>query len=426
MRATVMFTNTFEPMIGGLERAVASLHADLNAAGHLCRIVTPSFKGADRSSGGVLRVPALTGIGSKDFSIPLPTVNRLELWMEALDPHVVHAHQPFLLGDTAWRISRLRRIPLVFTHHTLYERYAHYLPLDEDRARRLLIELTTRYANRCQLVIAPTESVRQILLDRGITVPIEVSPSGIDLRVYGGGCRARGRRALGLSEEAEVIGHVGRLSQEKNLEFLIDATIRVMKSRPQARMLLVGDGDRLAAAKARFGGESLGDRLITPGLVAGDDIADMYAAMDVFVFASHTETQGLVLAEAMAAGIPIVALDAAGTRDCVADEVVGHLLDRSVDEVAFAQAVETLLEDRPRRMSFSERAREQANKFSRPECARRHAAIYERAIYEYAAHETHATDRWEQLAERLDVEWAPFWEKLSTAFWALSGRSPLD
>lgn len=256
MKATVMFTNTFEPMIGGLERAVASLHADLNAVGHLCRVVTPIFKGADRSSGGVLRVPALTGIGSKDFSIPLPTINRLEYWMEAIEPDVVHAHQPFLLGDTAWRIARLRHIPLVFTHHTLYERYAHYLPLDEERARRLLIELATRYANRCQLVIAPTESVRRILLDRGITVPIEVSPTGIDLGLYASGSRARGRAALGLPSDAEVIGHVGRLSQEKNLDFLIDAAIRVM-NRASWIFQNVRDKRRIGSAGRNARGDKL-------------------------------------------------------------------------------------------------------------------------------------------------------------------------
>lgn len=423
MRNIVMFTNTFEPMIGGLERSVASLHEDLNAAGHSCRVITPSFKGADRSSGGVLRMPALTGIGRKDFSIPLPTISRLEHWMEALEPRIVHAHQPFLLGDTAWRIARLRRIPLVFTHHTLYERYAHFLPLDEDRARRLLIELTTRYANRCGLVIAPTASVRRLLIDRGITVPIEVAHSGIDLRMYAGASRERGRAALGLPQEAEVIGHLGRVSQEKNLDYLIDVVIRVLKARPASRFLLVGDGDRLAAAIARFHEQSLSDRLVTPGVLAGSEIVDAYAAMDVFVFASQTDTQGLVLAEAMAAGVPIVALDAPGARDCVIDQEVGLLLDRNADAATFAAAVDALLRDRARLMGIAERARQTARKFDRLECMRRHLEVYARAMREYSPEEGSTGDRWDQLAERFDIDFAPFWEKLSTAFWALSGPS---
>lgn len=422
MKRIVMFTNTFEPMVGGLERSVANAHEDLLSAGHFCRVVTPSFKGAEHSANGILRVPALMGIGRKEFSVPMRTSVRMEHWMEAIAPQVLHSHQPFLLGDTAWRIARLRRIPLVFTHHTLYERYAHYLLVDVERARRLVIDLTSRYANRCQLVIAPTPSVRDILIDRGVLVPIEVAPSGIDWELYAGGCAARGREMFGLRATDQVAGHLGRLSQEKNIGFLIESMLRLMHTRPNLKLLLVGDGDRLQWTRERFEQERLSDRLIAPGTLAGADVANAYAAMDVFVFASNTDTQGLVLAEAMAAGVPVVALDAPGARDCVIDQVTGQLLPAAIDEAGFALAVGTLLDDPQRSRELSTAARDHSRRYARPLCLQRLLELYERALQGYRPDDVLPIDKWDHVAERFDVEWTPFWEKVTTAVRALASR----
>lgn len=422
MTRVAMFTNTFAPMIGGVERAIANVHEDINKAGHLCRVITPVFKGAEHSTGGVLRMPALTGIGEKEFSLPLPATSRLEHWMEAIDPTLIHSHQPFLLGDTAWRVARLRRVPLIFTHHTLYERYAHYLRMDPERASRLVMEMTTRYANRCDLVIAPTESIRRMLLERAVQVPVEVAPSGIDWPLYASGSRMRGRRSLGISEVDEVIGHVGRLSQEKNLEFLLRAVMHSLHLRPPAKFLLIGDGDRLEWARAMFAKESLAHRLIAPGIITGDALADVYAAMDVFAFASLTDTQGLVLAEAMAAAVPIIALDAPGARDCVLDTVTGHIVAATASEADFAACSVQLLSDTTKLRHMAARAQQHSRQFSRRNCLRRLLQVYERAAAEYRSDTMMPDARWEQLAERFDVEWIPFWEKVTTAFRMFSSR----
>lgn len=416
MTRVAMFTNTYAPMVGGIERAVANVHQDLNASGHLCRVITPVFKNAEHSADGVLRMPALTGIGEKEFSIPLPATGRLQHWMEAIEPDIVHAHQPFLLGDTAWRVARLRHIPLVFTHHTFYERYAHYLRMDPDRAFRLVTDMTTRYANRSDLVIAPTESVRSALLERGVNSPIEVAPSGIDWALFAGGSRTAGRQLLGLSAEEEVIGHVGRLAQEKNMSYLIEAVLHALERRPDAKFVLVGEGDRLDWARRRFEEASMTSRLVVPGVVLGANLADVYAALDTFVFASLTDTQGLVLAEAMAAAVPIVALDAPGARDCVVDQITGYLLPASASEQDFGERIASLLGMKGQRETFGAQAQEQSRKFSRTSCLKRLLCVYERAFAEYRTEPPAPEARWEQLAERFDVEWTPFWEKVTTAF----------
>lgn len=414
-----MFTNTFEPMVGGLERSVATAHEDLQRAGHLCRVITPRFDGARESRAGVLRVPALLGVGRRKFSIPLPTSRRIRHWIEALEPQVLHAHQPFLLGDTAWKLARLRRIPLVFTHHTFYERYAHWLRMDAERARGMVMDMTTQFCNRSHLIIAPSDSVRRILLERDIVTPIEVVPTGIDVQRYGSGCRMRGRLALGLAASDEVIGHIGRLSQEKNLEYLTHAALHLLQARPQAKFLLVGEGDRLAWARERFAAAGMSDRLVTPGTLHGAALVDAYTAMDLFIFGSQSDTQGLVLAEAMAAGVPIVALEAPGASDCIEHERSGWLLPRAASEREFAAAVHGALAEPARRQSLSAGAKRRAQGYSRSVCLERLLAAYEQALQRCASLAS-CSDDWDAIVPRWEATWKPIVEKLAVALRAAS------
>ncbi|MBC7984584.1 MAG: glycosyltransferase [Candidatus Obscuribacterales bacterium] len=264
-----------------------------------------------------------------------------------------------------------------------------------------------------------------MLIDRGIHVPIEVAPTGIDRALYSSGVKARGRENFGLRASDEVVGHLGRLSSEKNLSFLVESMLRLMKARPAVKFLLVGEGDRLDWAKAQFAEASMSHRLVSPGLLAGQAIADAYAVMDIFAFTSKTDTQGLVLAEAMAAGVPIVALDAPGARDCVADQIAGLLLPSNVSETEFAHVIELLLKDNARRQTLSHGALEASRRFSLPQCVKRLQAIYERASAVYRQDDKKDIDP-DLSSDHSDVEWSPFWEKISSAFRTLSSRSNSD
>jgi glycosyltransferase involved in cell wall biosynthesis len=379
-----MFTNVFAPLVGGIERSVATAHEDLNRTGDFCTLVAPRFRSDDNGEDRVLRVPAITGLGRRGYSLPLPAFGRISQWMEAIRPTLVHAHQPFLLGGTALRVARNRGIPLVFSHHTFYDRYAHYLPLAGTRARRTVIRMTTAYANRADLIIVPTPGVREVLIERGVLAPIEVVPTGIDTYLYSSGCRMRGRHRFGLSPDHEVVGHLGRLSQEKNLVYLVDAMVHLMRRRPSVRWLLAGDGDRLHWARRRVAEAGLAHRLLTPGTLLGAATADAYAAMDLFVFASRIDTQGIVLAEAMSAGVPVLALDAPCVRDCV-DDSVGVRLPANVNADCFPQTADSLLRDLPRRQALGAAARHHALRYSRPRCLRLLTSAYDRATSDFPA-----------------------------------------
>ena len=335
-RNILMVTNTYTPHVGGVARSVAGFARAYRQRGHRVLIIAPEFDGYDRSESGVVRVRAVQNFNGSDFSVVLATPPHVARAVNAFGPDIVHSHHPFLLGATALRLARSRHVPLVFTHHTLYEHYTHYVPGDSAALRRFVVSLSTNYANLADEVFAPSESVAALLRTRRVTAPVRVVPGGVDLEAYRSGSGSGFRRVWGIPDDAPVIGHVGRLAEEKNLGFLGSAIAAALTLRPDAYALIVGEGPAQATLVARFGAAGVAGRVVFTGTLQSTLLVSAYKALDAFAFASLTETQGLVLAEAMAAGVPVVALDASGVREIVHDGTNGRLLARA-DPDAFGR-----------------------------------------------------------------------------------------
>ena len=274
----------------------------------------------------MVRIPAIQNFNGSDFSVVLPVSGLLTEVLDEFTPDIIHAHHPYLLGVTALRVARYRKLPLVFTHHTRYEEYTHYVPGDASRLRRFIIEAAIRYANLSDQVFAPSESIMQLLRERGVATPINVVPTGVQLEHFSHGNGGRFRESIGIPEDAFVVGHLGRLAPEKNLEFLAEAVAAFLKTTDRAHFLVVGTGPSEITIREIFTREGLDARLHIAGILEHEQLADALHAMDLFAFASKSETQGMVLTEAMAAGLPVVALDANGVREVVSDYSNGRLL----------------------------------------------------------------------------------------------------
>jgi glycosyltransferase involved in cell wall biosynthesis len=397
----LMMTNTYRPHVGGVARSVESCAQWLRSRGQRVLIGAPRFEGATKRETGVVRIPAIQHWNGSDFSVPLPITRALHRAVERFVPDLVHSHHPFLLGDTALRVAAEFDLPIVFTHHTLYEHFTHYVPLDSPRIQRFAIELATSYANLCDVVFAPSESVADILRGRGVRARIEVVPTGIDLARFAAGDGAAFRRARKIPADAIVVGHVGRLAAEKNLAFLGEALAQFAARAPRARVLVVGDGPEAPPLRARFAERGLRDRLHLVGTLQGPALADAYRAMDVFAFASATETQGLVLAEAMAAGVPVVAIDAPGAREVVRDRINGRLL-RSESIGDYLAALTWTAGGRD---ALAAAARQTACAFSIDATGERALAHYRELVR--VAHPRAVRDHrnWSRVRRRLRKEW---------------------
>jgi glycosyltransferase involved in cell wall biosynthesis len=335
-----MMTNTYLPNVCGVSRSVESCSEALRARGHRTLVVAPARDDSIPDEPHVVRVPAIHNVTANDIPVRLPIPGYLWTTISEFQPDIVHAHHPFLLGNTALRLAATWRLPVVLTYHTMYEHYTHNLPVDSAPLERFTVRLATEFANQCDRVIAPSQSVREVLRSRGVRSPISVLPTGIDRLAFAGGDGHRSRARHGIPQTAFVVGHVGRLAPEKNLEFLTRAVCRYLRRRPAARYFVVGDGPLRDELPQLCVAAGVADRLhLSDGALSGQDLADAYAAMNVLAFASQSETQGMVLAEAMTAGLPVVALDGSGVRDIVRDGVNGRLLmDENEDQVAAALA----------------------------------------------------------------------------------------
>jgi glycosyltransferase involved in cell wall biosynthesis len=403
-----MMTNTYLPHVGGVARSVSTFAEEFIRQGHEVLVVAPKFDGKPLPPSAealVERVPSLKNFNGSEFSVRLPLAAALSNRLDAFQADIIHAHHPFLLGDTALRIAMNKNVPIVFTHHTRYEDYTHYVPFS-TAMHEVAIQVATHFANLCDGVIAPSESIARMIRKRGVTRPIAVIPTGIDVQAFAAADGTRFRARMNIPPEALVIGHVGRLAPEKNLGYLAEAVARHLRREERARFLVVGDGPWRGELKAVFKHHGVADRLLLAGKRTGRVLREAYRAMDVFAFASQSETQGMVVAEAMAAGLPVVALDASGVREVVRNGENGALLSAHAEPEEFAQALARLCDNAELRRTRSEGARKTAARFSREQSARRALAFYDeirRATRE--RRRLHQLHPWAALITRLGLEW---------------------
>jgi glycosyltransferase involved in cell wall biosynthesis len=414
-----MFTNTYLPHIGGVARSVQFFSQDLCKMGHRVLVIAPTYaeytdSGRDQIS--VLRVPAIQNFNGSDFSVRIPLPFIIDSEIDVFKPDVIHSHHPYLLGDAALRAARRRGLPLVYTHHTLYEKYTHYVPLDSEPLKQFVIRLSSQYANFCTRVIAPSGSIADLIGKRGVRAPIEEIPTGVDVQFFAQGQGRKFRHSYQLSENALIVGHLGRLAPEKNLEYLAESVAIFLKKHRQACFLVVGSGPSESAIHRIFKSKNLADRLLMAGSKTGHELADAYQAMDVFVFASHSETQGMVLAEAMACGLPVIALDASGVREVVVDGQNGRLLPADSVCRQFADALDEVAADSEKAKHWGEQARKTAAQFSRDRCARRLVNTYRSVVSPRAYDgETAELMPWDRLLETVKVEWDLLVQKTAAA-----------
>ena len=355
-----LFTNNYLPFCGGVTISVETLRLGLESSGHEAWVFGPRLTGAEDVSVKVVRYPSIPVATYPEFALAVPYSRRIDRLVTALDFDVIHAHHPFLLGPAARRLARRNRRPLVFTYHTRYEKYAHYVPLPLGLVQAAALRISAGFAARADAVLAPSAVIRDELHARGVRTPIAVVPTGVDLERFRPGDRAAARRSLGVGAAAPLVLYVGRLDREKSVDRVLAAFERVASTLPAAQLVLVGQGTETERLRRIARALPVAERIRFLGLRPHHSLAECYQAADVFLFASETETQGLVLAEAAACGLPAVAVDAPGCDEVVRDGDTGILTKG--DPAALAEAVIGLLLDPERRRAMARRAREIAER----------------------------------------------------------------
>lgn len=380
----LMLSDVYFPRVNGVSTSIRTFRRALAAAGHVIDLICPAYGDADMPEAGVQRIPARRVVfDPEDRMMHARAVLRQADELAGRGYGLIHVQTPFVAHWLGVRLARRLDLPLTETYHTFFEEYLyHYVPLLPRAALRALARTVSRVqCNALDGLVVPSQAMLDKLRGYGIRVPAAVIPTGLDGDSLGSGDGAALRAAHGIAPDRPVLVHVGRLAHEKNVDALLHMLFELRRLVPDVLLLIAGEGPaerHLRALAARLGLDAQVRFLGYLDRAAG--LPGCYRAGDAFVFASRTETQGLVLLEAMSLGVPVVSTAVMGTRDIVGPQrgavAVGE------DPVEFAAACARVLGDAALRARLGAEARAFAQGWSATATAGALAGFWQQCIDE--------------------------------------------
>lgn len=364
------FTDSYVPEVNGVVTVIEMMTRELKKDGHEIYVFCPSHPGRDETSTGVYRFPSVKFVLYKGMRMAIPYNRSALRLIPNLD--IIHSHSLGPAGVLGLWASRRYGIRHVHTYHTLLADYRRYFPRVIRPTRGMVRRLSRSFCNRCDAIIAPSSQMKQELESYGITRPIYALPFGIDEQEFSHEVKRDIRSELNLPTE-DLLLYAGRLGIEKNLDFLLRAFRHLLSLRQSARLIIAGDGPHRQFLERYAGSLGIAPFVTFTGFLKRSDLIDLYK-QTLFVFASKTETQGIVVVEAMMAGAAVVAVKAMGPQDMIASGETGILVAEREDE--FAQACLRLLQNGSERQKMGEAARQWARANSSQASTKKLLEIY--------------------------------------------------
>jgi glycosyltransferase involved in cell wall biosynthesis len=377
----LMLSDVYFPRINGVSTSIETFRRDLAEQNVDVTLIAPHYP-QPHDTATVRRIPSR--------QVPFDPEDRLMHWKPLMgslreagrgDVDLIHIQTPFVAHYAGMRARAMFGVPVVATYHTHFEEYIHhYLPvLPRSLLRRAARALARSQCNELDAVIVPSAAMRDTLDGYGVNAPMHILPTGIPINQFAGGDGAEFRRQHGIAEDRPMALFVGRVAHEKNIGFLLEATKIVAVRLPKFLLMIAGEGPALASLKSQADSLGIAKNVLFVGyLDRSRALPDCYAAANVFVFSSKTETQGLVLLEAMAAGIPVYAIAAMGTCDIVGPQQGS--IAAAWEKTEFADGLTSLLENPQQLADMSLQARRFAASWSAPRRAFELASLYKSLI----------------------------------------------
>jgi 1,2-diacylglycerol 3-alpha-glucosyltransferase len=374
----LMISDVYFPRINGVSTSIQTFRQELKQLGHEITLIAPDYGLNTADEMGIIRIPSR--------SVPKDPEDRMMRYGDILNLadrlkqeryDVVHIQTPFVAHYAGIKLARLLGLPTVETYHTMFEEYLfHYVPyLPKTLMRFAARRFTRSQCNQVDNVIVPSTPLLELLRAYGVQTPIEVLPTGIQTERFRGGDGAAFRKKLGIDLQRPVLTHVGRIAHEKNIDFLLHVLDRVRDKITDALMIIAGEGPALEHLKKLAQQLGLQDHIRFVGYLSRDrELLDCYRAGDVFVFSSRTETQGLVLLESLALGVPVVSTAIHGTKDVLKPDCGALIAEDELGD--FTGKVLTLLRDKSLHKRLAAQAKTYADTWSAAALAKKMAAFY--------------------------------------------------
>lgn len=375
-----MFTNNYKPYIGGVPISIEHLSESLRKLGHEVYIFAPTYK-SQQEEPYVIRYPSFPAAVA---GAPVPNVltHIFEEKVRELHIDVIHVHHPALVGNIALRLKKKLGIPVVFTYHTRYEEYLYYIKGLKSMENCLggIQKYLTWFCKKCDMLIAPTPEIKQHLLQRGIyDTDVTILPTGIPSTGYEADKqKVMEIRSKYLAKADFLFCTVSRLAKEKNVSFQLEGLQELKQLLAQKgknfHYMIIGDGPQREALQKEIIERGLSEQVSLLGNLPNEEIKNYYAASDAFLFSSKSETQGIVILEAMAQGTPVVAVNATGVRDIVKSGENGILTSEHAG--LWAKSIVQIMLNTDMYIHMSEGAKKTALSFAEDHLARQAQECY--------------------------------------------------
>ncbi|MBP8947787.1 MAG: glycosyltransferase [Candidatus Promineofilum sp.] len=402
-----MVSATYDPsVINGAVRMVTLYKQHLEALGHEVTIFTLGDEQPGDHEARIVRSPGFR-LGDYGYFIGLRYSREAQMLLTEMD--VVHCHHLLMSVEMAHRYARC---PIVYTNHTRYDLYTGaYTPLPQPAADAIMRQIWPEFTGLADIVIAPSESVRQLLLDFGVRAPLIVIENGIELEPFLQPRRPRAKSDFGLPDNAFLLLYVGRLSSEKNLLSLLDQIARACQVAPNLHLALFGKGPQEEELRRRVVELGLDGCVHFMGVVPFDEVGDWLAAADAFVTASTSEVHPLTVIEAMAAGLPVAAVQSPGIVDCIESGVTGFT---PMEAEGLDSAIVALAANPARAQAMGQAAREASRRFDIGRTVGLTVELYESLLAtrpDLTRNDPHG--RWSRRTEK----WAGLLDQLAQLVW---------
>lgn len=378
------FSDTYLPNVNGVAISLHLLVQSLRTAGHEVTIFAPRFPGYHDREDGVCRIPSVRFVDNPPLYLALPTP-QITRSLNRRQFDVLHIHTPLTAGMMAFAAARVKNLPLIYTYQTLLVHYAHYIsPLGQTQlVSRMTHWFSTITCNLSDYIVAPSDKVRRLLLEQGVCRPIHMIPNGINLAQFSRSTtRGVYRRLLGLNPRAPLLLFVGRLGPEKQPDFLIESFALVAREHSDAHLLIAGDGQSRPALEKQALASGYGQRIVFLGTVDRDQLPNLLHDVDLFLSTSTTEVHPLAVIEAIASGLPIVAVWDEALEGMLVDGVNGRVVPREVGP--FSDAAISLLANPPTLQAFGRASLRFSRKYSVQAQVTAIVQLYEEAIVNHS------------------------------------------
>jgi 1,2-diacylglycerol 3-alpha-glucosyltransferase len=378
----LMVSDVYFPRINGVSTSVQTFQQELARLGHRVALIAPDYGTAAGDDADIIRVPSrYMALDPEDRMLKAGEVLKIKESLRAQRFDLLHIQTPFVAHYLGIKLARALSIPRVETYHTFFEEYLfHYVPFLPKAVMRFMARrFSAHQCNAVDALVVPSRAMLEVLRAYGVRSQAAIIPTGISLEKFRAGDGAAFRERYGIEAERPTLVHVGRVAFEKNIDFLLQVLDRVRQELPDVLLIIAGEGPAEGRLRATAWQLGLERNVLWVGYLSrAEELLDCYSAGDVFVFASRTETQGLVLLEAMALGVPVVSTAVMGTRDLL-DAGRGALVAEE-DASDFSAKVVRLLRDRGLRERLSAEGRECAQDWSARRMAAHMAEFYQEVI----------------------------------------------